>query len=779
MKELKEEITKNLEESNFYKALNNIKKLEDDIGEVEEVIFLYFFLYDFMKWLSIHKKCKDTKNIIDKKEEYFNKINKLYKLDKSMTYLNVYIFLETNFRKFDRYTWFRKDEKLINLLNLSLKENPDNLETQFYKLYSEKKIKKCFDFLCKNTLNTKIVQQLLNKIWFDKKYADDSQKLRKQYKLDSENTNFIYNVQKENYEWLYNYFDNNEEEKYKDKHISFGKVCFELKKYDKAINFYKYKKEKSCQNYYILGECYEKKKKKEKAIECYKNYYSNFNAGYWYKGIEKLFKLQAYDEIKDILMNEKSFIDKEYKIFYESKLLYIEGKYEDSIKKLSGILDLLVNHHKELKKDIYLLYISNYYKKTIDFLTSEYNRILDNKDFELTNHYSLNYTIYSVYMELEKYINKLNIEFDNKYSKRLEQYKKWIRAKYISFNHNLYFKSQEVNFNLSEDIELYYLSSFDDDNSLEKRIKIYKNRVIEEPENPHYYLELGKLYFKKNNTIDENCINAEECLKKSIKLAEKYFVYLNGEPEILLIKINKASKEDNKQLFDDILRNFIFYNSYEKDVHGISLEQVFYKYKSFSINLLSSLANDYLYFASPDKLNDPFDVASELLNMNYDNLEINKKDFKTFSLSKFNDNKLMWSHYTNEHTGICIGYKFIYFPSYVAKEKVKYKNTKLEVFQSLIDHWTVKSDDWEYEQEIRLLHYGEKSKIKYTFEVQQAIEENIIALNIESITLGIKFEENKIIKQTIKDIEDKQKRKIKVFKSKIEEQKLIIENVEL
>ena len=142
----------------------------------------------------------------------------------------------------------------------------------------------------------------------------------------------------------------------------------------------------------------------------------------------------------------------------------------------------------------------------------------------------------------------------------------------------------------------------------------------------------------------------------------------------------------------------------------------------------------------------------------------------------------MWSHYTQEHTGISIGYKFQYLPNYVGKAEVKYKNTDLaenEIFDNIIEYWTVKSEDWEYEKEVRLLHYGEKQKIYYTFDINEAIERNIIALEIESITFGLKFKNKDILKPLVLEIEKKQNREINLFKVKISEQKLIIEKVNI
>ena len=315
-------------------------------------------------------------------------------------------------------------------------------------------------------------------------------------------------------------------------------------------------------------------------------------------------------------------------------------------------------------------------------------------------------------------------------------------------------------------------------NSITKRIDIFKSRIKGEPENPKYHLELGKLHYKKAKLTKKNFKKAIKYLKKSIELAEKYFVNLYGEAELLLVKI-KTSKEDKKALFDKSIKDFIFHNSYQKDTRTIFFAQTLYKFQSFSVNALSSLSENYLYFANPDQLNDPFDVASESLEKQFKNLKLNKYDFKLCSLSQINNNKLMWSHYTQEHTGICVGYKFLYLPYYVGKDEVKYKNTNLdekEIFDNIIEYWTVKSEDWEYEKEVRLLHYGEQQKIPYTFDINEAIEKNIIALEIESITFGLKFQNEAILKPIILEIEKNQKRKINLFKAKILKQKLIVKN---
>lgn len=777
--DLKKLVIDNLYKSNFYEVKTIIKKLETNFPHNQEILFFYYYLYDLMSWVSHHKKHKSTNKIQKSRAKHFNQIVKNNYNDKSATYLQLYIFLEKNFRTFEHYTWFRKYDKSKYLLNKALEENQNNIEAQFYLLFIDEKNKECFKFLSKNTLNTKIVQKFLNSLWLKKEFLDDSQQLKQEYNLTTEQSDLYYYIQKKDYNWLYKYFNENEERKSKTNNISYGKVCLKLKKYDEGIQYYQKKDDKSSKDFFILGECYKQKKQKAKAIESYKSYYQHFHSGNWQDGIKKLFKLKAYDELRYILRNEKSNLYNEYKIFYEAKLLNIEKQYSDSINHLNGLFDKLHNHHKELKRDIYFLYILNNYEQTRNYIKKSYTRIINEKDFELDDVFGLSYTVLSTYQEMQKYIKKLNIEYNNEFTKQTNSYCKKLDKLYIKKIKEIYIQSKKIDIVLTKDRELYYLSAFEDYDSLNKRIAIYKSKIQNEIKNPKYYLELGKIQYKKSKRENKKYTKAVKCLEKAINLAEKYFINLDGEPELLLLKIKK-SKEIKKSLFDKSLKDFIFHNSYQKDTRTTYFSQTLYKYQSFSLNTLSSLTENYLYFSNPNQLNDPFDVASDSLEKKFKNLRLNKNDFKLCSLSQINTSKLMWSHYTQEHTGICVGYNFLYLPNYVGKDKVKYKNTNLDekaLFDNLIEYWTLKSEDWQYEKEVRLLHYGDKQKIPYTFDVSEAIDKNIIALQIESITFGLNFQNEAILKPIISEIKTKQKREVKLFEANRSNQKLIIEEV--
>ena len=231
MEELKKAIVDNLYITNFYEALTNIKQLEVNFPNTEETLFFYYYLYDLMSLVSRNKQDASCDEIEKSKDEYLKKIVQRNQNDKSQSYLQLYLFLKENFTKFDHFTWFKKYEKEKEFLNHALREDPNNLDAQFYLLFITKENKKCFDFLIENRLNIELVQKFLNSLWYKKEYLDNVQNLREKYKLTTEQSELYYKAKKEDYEWLYDYFNKEEERKNKYLHIiTYGKVCFELKK---------------------------------------------------------------------------------------------------------------------------------------------------------------------------------------------------------------------------------------------------------------------------------------------------------------------------------------------------------------------------------------------------------------------------------------------------------------------------------------------------------------------------------------------------------------------
>lgn len=181
-----------------------------------------------------------------------------------------------------------------------------------------------------------------------------------------------------------------------------------------------------------------------------------------------------------------------------------------------------------------------------------------------------------------------------------------------------------------------------------------------------------------------------------------------------------------------------------------------YKYRSFDDRgLIRIFTHQEIYFASPTQLNDPFDCipileASEskedriaflnqVLGTRFPNISPEKhkelvleglnngdvfkrenlekvyfsilKDYGIYCLSEINNDILMWSHYANSHTGICIEFdasieETLFWYAF----KIRYKENIPIVDPMIFDEddiflksLAIKSNHWQYEQERRVI----------------------------------------------------------------------------
>lgn len=173
-------------------------------------------------------------------------------------------------------------------------------------------------------------------------------------------------------------------------------------------------------------------------------------------------------------------------------------------------------------------------------------------------------------------------------------------------------------------------------------------------------------------------------------------------------------------------------------------DQVLYKYVTMEAAKLI-LGNGTLRYQTPDKFNDPLDPHFALIdmsniikqraerlptNIDRDNYiiettkisrEIIKKHVYTtgiLCLSLSNTHTLMWSHYANAHTGICIGFKYLGIQADgVSAFKVKYDDeikpmpilnpvVQDDNYIAMMNLLCRKAKVWEYEQEVRIAKIG-------------------------------------------------------------------------
>lgn len=179
---------------------------------------------------------------------------------------------------------------------------------------------------------------------------------------------------------------------------------------------------------------------------------------------------------------------------------------------------------------------------------------------------------------------------------------------------------------------------------------------------------------------------------------------------------------------------------------------ILFKYRKFDKGCLELLLNRQLWFSTPASLNDPFEGESSFAEVleavweNYPFPESERKQYKEIiekqlkntgvcSFSRTRKNQLMWSHYADEHKGICIGFKesflryngsniypidvtyqkdfpfkeiierFKYFEQYPGMNNIN--SIAGDIFYSILG---TKYSSWKYEKERRLIFSSSETK---------------------------------------------------------------------
>lgn len=224
-------------------------------------------------------------------------------------------------------------------------------------------------------------------------------------------------------------------------------------------------------------------------------------------------------------------------------------------------------------------------------------------------------------------------------------------------------------------------------------------------------------------------------------------------------------------------------------------ERLFFRYQKIDEYTKDNLKNNVLYFNDPENFNDPFDSKIDItyqgtkeawsnfllrnkknpkeisqwirdkkikrkkniliLNRTKINNELRKEIFEKshyriccFSATKLNI--LMWSHYAENHQGICLCFKtnkkgnayfltldskpYILFPVEYVKEKPKKVNMLYEgQYKELMNFFLTKYTDWNYENEYRVTIMKDEFEQGYTKKFRKEDLEGIIfGLNAES-----------------------------------------------
>lgn len=152
-----------------------------------------------------------------------------------------------------------------------------------------------------------------------------------------------------------------------------------------------------------------------------------------------------------------------------------------------------------------------------------------------------------------------------------------------------------------------------------------------------------------------------------------------------------------------------------------------HRFRSIHKFTLAELVNEEIYFSPPSRFNDPFDCRIDIRKV-LENHAVDQKAIvvieklvKEVGVACFAydlNNTLMWSHYAQNHEGLCITYEIpqqhiidnqdkilgwspvLYDPQEIDRLLVEKKDKPEELITVLLSS---KSESWRYEQEFRIV----------------------------------------------------------------------------
>lgn len=175
-------------------------------------------------------------------------------------------------------------------------------------------------------------------------------------------------------------------------------------------------------------------------------------------------------------------------------------------------------------------------------------------------------------------------------------------------------------------------------------------------------------------------------------------------------------------------------------VQEVPKDKVIFKYFRGINRDFHCISSNEMWLSNARNLNDPFDCAylenkrtkstydrnteselalSEFRAQRIQDIESANKQSSVFvsCFSETNDSILMWSHYANDHKGICVGYnlhelisRFNCYPVIYSNRVYVFDNN--DSMNSMQSGALIKAEKWKYEQEWRVFEIDRKSKGK-------------------------------------------------------------------
>ncbi|MCZ9838877.1 DUF2971 domain-containing protein [Brachyspira hyodysenteriae] len=424
-----------------------------------------------------------------------------------------------------------------------------------------------------------------------------------------------------------------------------------------------------------------------------------------------------------------NFLDESVYWLKKSNILMQIGKFDEAL----SVLDKIDNIVKE-NDDSYIM--SKINKAIVFAIRNEYGKSLDilNKLTKISSDHIIYLNIARIYQNMG---NKC--EEKNDIEDAINNYKKAIYSYDKALNNCKDNKKKS---------DILYQKSF----CLSKKYdldKVNKNEIIENYNNAIKFNNNNyKVYYYKGlksnddkNLYNESLKAIDSILNNNEEDEKTYDIYT-----ILHNIQNKMNCEQVYKLIDRVIKED-FSMKIEYDIENNSL----YNYMSINTNTIKTIKNNKLWLSHTNNFNDPVDPTIKRYKGKYDYI---LNSIKVACLTKNYDNTLMWSHYADKHKGICVEYdisNIINKENYIIR-KVNYDmkaivdensiNTIYDI-NLLLDLFCIKSKEWEYEDEYRILYH----------DIERLNNGKLIDLPIKSICFGVETleDDKKLIHDIIND----------------------------
>lgn len=266
-----------------------------------------------------------------------------------------------------------------------------------------------------------------------------------------------------------------------------------------------------------------------------------------------------------------------------------------------------------------------------------------------------------------------------------------------------------------------------------------KHKIQNEKEREFLLTIFNELFMNDNNSLKffVKFINNQLTIRDKQYLLNKLFENQNVT--------NYIKKHTHINDYDIKMRKSILIQEIENGKNvNLFLNDRKYMSTSTIIELLSTIHTFY-----PNTLQEinPLEIKNEVTNTLQDNLlkikKIISENFKITCLSERLDSPLMWAHYTDKHRGFCLEYDFTHsnlsniqkkYPDYLLNRllffPVQYSKKRPQITRTLSNNITrddkktshislsnllqcllIKSEEWRYEKEWRLIKMGNVSPI--------------------------------------------------------------------